>query len=102
MKLAPTPTEPKREHTMNWDGLEQHRIDLKLPLLLIRGSRGVLACGYLAVATFDKTGEVAAIVTGVRSFDDMLVAKVTAVSTSGATAGLQVGMTGAEILDVIR
>ncbi|AMV29633.1 hypothetical protein VT84_34885 [Gemmata sp. SH-PL17] len=87
---------------MNWDGLEQHRIDLKLPLLLIRGSRGVLACGYLAVATFDKTGEAAAIVTGVRSFDDMLVAKVTAVSTSGAAAGLQVGMTGAEVLDVIR
>jgi hypothetical protein len=42
---------------MTWEGLERHHIALKLPLLLVRGPRGVLACGYLNVETFNKTGE---------------------------------------------
>lgn len=87
---------------MNWQGLERHRIDLKLPLLVIRGSRGVLACGYLNVETFNKTGEVGAIVTGVKNFDDMLTAKVVSISTAAAQAGINAGMTGAEALEQIR
>jgi uncharacterized protein YunC (DUF1805 family) len=87
---------------MDWTGLEKHRIDLKLPLLVIRGSRGVLACGYLNVETFNKTGEAAAIVTGVRTFEDMLTAKVAAVSTAAEQAGARVGMTGGEALALFR
>jgi uncharacterized protein YunC (DUF1805 family) len=87
---------------MNWQGLERHRIDLKLPLLVIRGSRGVLACGYLNVETFNKTGEVGAIVTGVKNFDDMLAAKLVSVSTAAAEAGIKAGMTGAEAVEQIR
>ena len=87
---------------MNWDGLERHRIDLKLPLLVVRGSRGLLACGYLSVATFDRTGEAAAIVTGVKTFEDMLAANVSAVSQEGAKLGLAVGMSGAEVVEAIR
>jgi len=87
---------------VTWDNLEQHRIDLKLPLLLIRGSKGLLACGYLNVETFNKTGEVAAIVTGVRTFDDMLVARVASVSRAADEAGIKVGMTGAEVVALIR
>ena len=56
---------------MNWDGLERHEVALKLPLLVIKAAGGVLACGYLNVQTFEKTGEAGAIVTGVRTFDDM-------------------------------
>jgi uncharacterized protein YunC (DUF1805 family) len=87
---------------MNWDGLERHRIDLKLPLLVVRGTRGVLACGYLNVETFNKTGEAGAIVSGVRTFDDMLTAKVVAASTAAAQAGILPGMTGAEVVELIR
>lgn len=87
---------------MNWEGLERHRIDLKLPLLVIRGSRGVLACGYLNVETFNKTGEVGAIVTGVKNFDDMLAAQIVSVSTAAAQAGIKAGMTGAEVMEQIR
>lgn len=87
---------------MNWDGLEKHRIDLKLPLLVIRGARGVLACGYLNVETFNKTGEVGAIVSGVRTFDDMLAAKVVACSAAATQAGIQPGITGADVLELIR
>jgi uncharacterized protein YunC (DUF1805 family) len=88
--------------TMNWEGLERHRIDLKLPLLVIRGRRGVLACGYVNVETFNKTGEVGAIVTGVKDFDDMLGAKLVGISAAGAQAGITAGMTGAEFLERIR
>ena len=87
---------------MNWEGLERHRIDLKLPLLVIRGSRGVMACGYLNVESFDKTGEVGAIVTGVNCFDDMLAAQVVRVSTAAAQVGIKAGMTGAEVVEQIR
>ncbi|MCX5808365.1 MAG: DUF1805 domain-containing protein [Proteobacteria bacterium] len=87
---------------MNWNGLEKHRIDLKLPLLIIRGSHGLLACGYLNVETFNKTGEAAAIVTGVKDFDDMLTAKVVKVSNAAEQAGIEPGMTGAEVIDHIR
>lgn len=87
---------------MNWQGLEKHSISLKLPLLIIKGSKGILACGYLNVETFIKTGEVAAIVTGVKSFEDMLNAKVVKVSAAAEQAGLKVGMAGAEVIDLIR
>lgn len=87
---------------MNWDGLKQFRVDLKLPLLLVSGSKGVLGCGYLNVETFNKTGEVGAIVTGVRTFDDMLSAKVVSASQAAQAAGIGVGMSGQEVLDRIR
>lgn len=97
---APRPSETGGP--MNWDGLERHRVDLKLPLLVIRGSRGVLACGYVNVETFNRTGEAGAIVTGVKDFDDMLAAKVVGVSTAAAQAGITTGMTGAEVVERIR
>jgi uncharacterized protein YunC (DUF1805 family) len=87
---------------MNWDGLEKRRIDLKLPLLVIRGSRGLLACGYLNVETLNKTGEVGAIVTGVKDFDDMLTAKVANASAAAQQLGIKIGMTGAEAVELIR
>lgn len=87
---------------MDWKGLERHRIELKRPLLLIRGRRGLLACGYFNVETFDKTGEAAAIVAGVNDFEDMLRAKVTAVSRAAAAAGVTPGMTGLEAIEKLR
>lgn len=87
---------------MNWEGLERHRIELKRPLLLVRGSRGLLACGYFNIETFNKTGEATAIVTGVNDFEDMLRANVVAVSRAAAEAGVVPGMTGLEALEKLR
>jgi uncharacterized protein YunC (DUF1805 family) len=87
---------------MDWTGLERHRIDLAKPLLLIRGSRGILGCGYLNVDTFDKTGEAAAIVTGVGDFDAMLEARTIAVSHRGRELGAEVGMPGETVLSLFR
>ena len=80
------------------DTIEKLRLDLKLPLLIQRGSQGMLACGYINVATTDITGEACAIVRGVSDFDDMLDAKVVAVSEEAEKLGARVGMTGREAL----
>src|SRR5690348_6255478 len=77
-------------------------VDLKLPLLMLIGRRGILACGYLNPATFEKTGEVAAIVSGVRTFEDMLEAKLQSVSTEAAKLGLRVGMRGRDALMLLE
>lgn len=83
---------------MDLNSFEKHFIQLKSPLLLIKGSKGLLACGYLNIETFNKTGEVAAIVTGVRTHEDMLKAKVIAVSNAAREAGIEIGMPGEEAL----
>ncbi|MFT5526240.1 MAG: hypothetical protein ACI9G1_001390 [Pirellulaceae bacterium] len=78
------------------------RYELKRPLLVITGSKGSLACGYLNVATFDKLEEAGAVVSGVSDFDDMAQAKIQQVSTAAEALGVKVGMTGAAALELFR
>jgi uncharacterized protein YunC (DUF1805 family) len=33
---------------MDWEGLAKEKIQLGLPLLIIKGSKGFLGCGYIA------------------------------------------------------
>jgi len=87
---------------MDLSAFEHYHIQLQLPLLILKGSKGLLACGYLNVETFDKTGEAAAIVTGVKTFDNMAKAAVAKVSRAAEQLGLRVGMTGAQALELIR
>ena len=87
---------------MDWEGLTKEQIKLGLPLLLIKGSKGFLGCGYINVETCNKTGEACAIVTAVNNHDAMLSAEVTAVSTEAARLGVRVGMKGEEALDIFR
>lgn len=90
------------EAEFDWADLSKTRVDLKLPLLLVKGARGILACGYLNVETFNKTGEAAAIVTGVKDFEDMLAARVVSVSAEGRNIGLSEGQNGRDVLESIR
>ncbi|MBT3564907.1 YunC family protein [Pseudomonadales bacterium] len=87
---------------MDWQGLDRERIELALPLLVIKGSKGLLACGYVNVKTCNKTKEACAIVSGVMNHNEMLVAKVNAVSPPAQALGVTVGMTGAEALERFR
>jgi len=87
---------------MDWKGLTKEEIQLRLPLLIIKGARGFLACGYINCETCNKTGEACAIVTGVKTHDEMLKAEVKAVSTEAAKLGARIGMTGEEALEIFR
>jgi uncharacterized protein YunC (DUF1805 family) len=85
-----------------YEGVEPHRIDLAAPLLVLKGRRGILACGYLSLSTMEKLAEAGAIVTGVRDYDDMLRAQVVAVSERALQLGVTVGMTGRDALVILN
>jgi uncharacterized protein YunC (DUF1805 family) len=84
-----------------WRGLERHEIQLDQKLLVVKGSRGVIGCGYLNIAAFEKYGEACAIVPAV-DLNAMPDAKVTAVTTKAKALGIEVGMSGREALERIR
>lgn len=87
---------------MDWQGLKKEFIQLEHPLLIIRGSKGFLGCGYINVATCDKTGEACAIVTGVKTHEEMLRAEIKAVSIAASRLGVRIGMKGEEALEIFR
>ena len=87
---------------MDWEGLTKEEIQLALPLLIIKGSKGFLGCGYINIETCNKTGEACAIVTGVKTHEAMLSAEITAVSQAAEKLGVRIGMMGKEVLEIFR
>lgn len=73
----------------------------KAPLLILKGSRGFLACGYINIATAERLNDAGAIVRGVKTYHDMLEAKVQEVSSEADKIGVKVGMTGREALALL-
>ncbi len=67
-------------------------------MLMIGSKKGMLGCGYISVEAADKFGDPLAIVRGVSCYDDMLKAKVAAVSKPAAQLGVKVGMSGQDAL----
>jgi len=67
-------------------------------ILLIEAPHGFLGCGYFSLATAEKVGDAAVIVSGVKDFEEMLAAKVKAVSPAAAARGVTAEMTGREAL----
>ena len=80
-------------------------IFVRLPqtnLLAISTPNGYIMCGLLAVERMDELHPerevVAARVSGVATFEEMLVQKIDAVSQSAIRRGITIGMSGAEAL----
>lgn len=67
-------------------------------LLIIKATHGFLGCGYFNIAVADKLSEHVALVTGVKTFDDMLEAEVFSVSEAAAEIGVTIGMSGRDAL----
>ena len=61
------------------------------PLLLIKGAKGYVMCGYLNIEAAEKFGSAAAIVSGVKTFDDVLNAPIKAATTKAKALGLEPG-----------
>ena len=70
----------------------------KTVALIIKAEKGFLACGYFDINVADKVGDVAAIVKGVKDFEDMLNAKLAAVSKEAKKLGITEEMTGKDAL----
>lgn len=83
------------------DGIEFHGILIateNAALLMIKAAHGFLGCGYFNIDVANKLSEHVALVTGVKTFDDMLDAKVFSVSTAAIELGIEEGMSGRDAL----
>lgn len=61
------------------------------PLLLIKGEKGFVMCGYLNIDVAERLGAAAAIVSGVNSFEDVLNAEIKAATSKAEALGLEPG-----------
>jgi uncharacterized protein YunC (DUF1805 family) len=68
------------------------------PLLLIVAEKGFVMCGFLNVEAAERLGIAAAMVSGVKTFDDVLEAQVKALTSKAESFGVEVGMKGTEAL----
>jgi uncharacterized protein YunC (DUF1805 family) len=77
-----------------------YEVDLPgAPLIVAKGAKGFVMCGYLDVKVADKLGTAAAVVKGVKSVDDLLAKEVVGISQAAAKLGVKPGMTGREALE---
>jgi uncharacterized protein YunC (DUF1805 family) len=68
------------------------------PLLLVVADKGFVMCGFLNIETAEKLGVDAAMVSGVKTFEDVLNAQVKAATTKAKNSGVEAGMKGSEAL----
>ena len=68
------------------------------PLLLITAEKGFVMCGFLNVESAEKLGVAAAVLSGVKTFDDVLNGQVKAATSKAKSLGIEVGMKGTDAL----
>ncbi len=68
------------------------------PLLLIVAEKGFVMCGFLNVEAAERLGVAAAMVSGVKTFEDVLNAEIKAATTKARGMGIQLGTRGEEAL----
>lgn len=68
------------------------------PFLMIKADNGILSCGFINIEAAEKIGVAAAMVSGVKTFEDVLKANVNAVTTQARKRGIEKGMLGRKAL----
>ncbi len=68
------------------------------PLLVITAEKGFVMCGFLNMEVAERIGATAAMVSGVKTFEDVLNAQVKAATSKAKSLGVQEGMKGADSL----
>ena len=69
------------------------------PLLIIKGEKGYLVCGYFDRKAIDRLGDCCAIIPGVKTFEEMKRKRVDYVSKKAQKLGIKRGMPGIRALD---
>ncbi|MFC1802429.1 YunC family protein [Thermoproteota archaeon] len=62
------------------------------PLILIKGEKGFVMCGYLSGDVAERFGLAAAIVSGVSNFNDVLNAEIKVATSKAKELGVESGM----------
>ena len=68
------------------------------PLLAIIGRTGFVMCGFLNAEAAEKLNVAAAIVSGVKNFEDVLKAEIKTATSKARSMGVKLGMTGKEAI----
>jgi uncharacterized protein YunC (DUF1805 family) len=70
-------------------------------LLVITGKKGYIMCGYLNINTAQKRNDVACIVTGVKTIEDMLNSNVVALTAKAQSLGISMNMEVKQVLEIL-
>ncbi len=62
------------------------------PLLILRGRKGFIMCGYLDIRVAEKLGLIAARVVGVESIEEMLEKEIVEATEKARSVGIREGM----------
>jgi len=91
-----------KEVIINNTALKGYEIELpRAMLVVLRAPRGFVMCGYLNIDAADKFNDIAAIVRGIKTIDELLEKDVSAVSKAASEAGITVGMTGRQAISLM-
>ena len=72
--------------------------DSPAPLVMVIGRLGFVCCGFLNIEAAEELNVAVAVVSGVRSFDDVLNAEVKAVTSKAQALGVNSGIKGKDAL----
>ncbi|MGV8176346.1 MAG: YunC family protein [Candidatus Bilamarchaeaceae archaeon] len=72
-----------------------------VPLIIIRAKNGYVACSYINKETAEKVGDIAAFVSGVKTVDDVMRAKIRDVTTWAEDLGVREGMSVKKALELM-
>jgi uncharacterized protein YunC (DUF1805 family) len=79
-------------------GLKVELPESPAPLVMIVSAKGLVCCGFINMDAAERLGVAAAMVSGVKTFDDVLKAEVKAATKKAQIAGVKVGMKGLDAL----
>lgn len=82
----------------SFQGMKSTIPGTKAPLLLVKGDKGFVMCGFLNMAAAEKLEVAAAMVSGVSSFDDVFNAKIKAVTPKAKELGVDVGQVVKDVI----
>ncbi|MCX8163016.1 MAG: DUF1805 domain-containing protein [Candidatus Micrarchaeota archaeon] len=72
-----------------------------LPLLILKCKRGYIACSYLDKKSAENLGDVAAFVSGVKSFDELFRAKIKTMTAWAEELGIREGMSVKKAIELL-
>ena len=93
------------EEAIDFEGKKYTGVKFQLgnvPLLILKASKGYVACSYIDKDAAEKLGDVACFVSGVKTFDDIYKAKVRGMTVWAEELGIREGMSVKKALEIIE
>jgi uncharacterized protein YunC (DUF1805 family) len=82
-------------------GLKVELPESPAPLIMIIGSKGLVCCGFINMDAAERLGLAAAMVSGVKTFDDVLNEDIKAATTKAQIQGVKVGLKGKDAIKLL-